>query len=55
MTGLNTELKAVGIEQDSGETERECLRDRVLLKMRDGMEHKFDHWRKYLWQMWEDN
>jgi hypothetical protein len=30
-------------------------RDRALLKMRDGVGNKFDHWRKYLWQMWEDN
>jgi hypothetical protein len=33
----------------------ECVRDRALLKMRDGMGNKFDRWRKYLWQMWEDN
>ncbi len=48
-------------EQDSGETkreterEKECVRDRPSLKMRDGMGNKYDHWRKYLWQMWEDN
>jgi hypothetical protein len=23
--------------------------------MRDGKGNKFDHWRKYLWQMWEIN
>ncbi len=34
---------------------REYVRDRVLLKTRDGVGNKFDHWRKYLWQMWEDN
>ena len=34
---------------------RECVRDRALLKMRDGVGDKFDHWRKYLWQMWADN
>jgi hypothetical protein len=34
---------------------RECVRDRALLKMRDGVGNKFDHWRKYLWQMREDN
>ncbi len=55
MTGLNTEPNIVGREQDSRETEGECLRDRVLLKTRDGVGNKFDHWRKYLWQMWEDN
>ncbi len=49
------EAKVVGREQDSRETERESVRDRVLLKMRDGVGYKFDHWRKYLWQMWEDN
>jgi hypothetical protein len=32
---------------------RESVRDRVLLKMRDGVGNKSDHWRKYLWQMWE--
>jgi hypothetical protein len=35
--------------------DRECVRDRALLKMRDGVGNQFDHWRKYLWQMWEDN
>jgi len=34
---------------------RECARERALLKMSNGMGYKFDHWRKYLWQMWEDN
>ncbi len=34
---------------------RECVRDRALLKMRDGVGNKFDCWRKYLWQMWKDN
>jgi hypothetical protein len=47
------ELKVVGREQDSRETERE--RERALLKMSDGVGNKFDHWRKYLWQMWDDN
>jgi len=57
MTGLNMEPKVVGREQDNGETERERERgrDRALLKMRDGRGNKFNHWRKYLWQMWEDN
>jgi hypothetical protein len=31
---------------------RENVRDRALLKTRDGVANKFDHWRKYLWQMW---
>jgi hypothetical protein len=35
--------------------ERECVRGRASLKMRYGAGNKFDHWRKYLWQMWEDN
>ncbi len=34
---------------------RVCVRDRALLTTRDGMGNKFDHCRKYLWQMWEDN
>ena len=37
------------------EREREWERDRALQKTRDGVGNKFDHWRKYLWQMWEDN
>ncbi len=45
MTGLNTEPKVVGREQDSRETkrEREGVRDRALLKTSDGMGNKFDH------------
>jgi hypothetical protein len=35
--------------------ERERQRDRASLKMRDGVGNKFDHWRKYLWQIWESN
>ena len=34
---------------------RQCVRDRALLKMRDGVGNKFDHCGKYLWQIWEDN
>jgi hypothetical protein len=51
------EPKVVGREQDSGETkrEREREKDRASLKTRYGVGNKFDHWRKYLWQMWEDN
>ncbi len=43
MTGLDTEPKVVGIEQDSRETERERERDRsrVLLKMGDGVGNEF--------------
>jgi hypothetical protein len=41
MTGLNMEPKVVGREQDSGETDRK--RDRVLLKMSDGVDNKFGH------------
>jgi len=37
------------------ERERERQRDRASLKMRDGVGNKFDHWRKYLWQIWESN
>jgi len=48
MTELKIEPKVVGREQDSGEIERECVRDRALLKTRDGMGNKFDFWRKYL-------
>ncbi len=48
MTGLNTEPKVEG--ERAGQR-----RDRALLKTRDGMGNKFDRWRKYLWQMWEDN
>jgi hypothetical protein len=46
MTGLNAEPKVVGREQDSGEAERG--RDRVSLKMGDGVGNKFDHKIKYL-------
>ncbi len=35
--------------------DRESVRDRAWLKMRDGASNKFDCWRKNLWQMWEDN
>jgi len=47
----------VGREQDSGETERdrECVRDSVLQKMRDGVGNKIDHSRKYVWPMWRLN
>jgi hypothetical protein len=27
----------------------------VLLEKSDGVSHKFDHWRKYLLQMYKDN
>jgi hypothetical protein len=37
------------------ERNRECVRDRVLLKTRDVIRNKFNHWRKYLWQIWEVN
>jgi hypothetical protein len=55
--------KVVGREKDSGETERErererewvCVRYRALLKMKHGVDNKFDHRSKYLWQMWEIN
>jgi hypothetical protein len=40
MTGLNTEPKVVGREQDRGKTARE--RDRASLKMSDGVSNKFD-------------
>ncbi len=46
-------------ESKTAERQRErvcvCVRDRALLETKDGMGNKFDHWRKYLWQMWEDN
>jgi hypothetical protein len=49
MTGLNTQWKVVGREQDSGETERVVgERGRVLLQMSDGVGNKIDGWRKYL-------
>jgi hypothetical protein len=49
MAGLNSQGKVVGIEQDSGETERERGEgDRVSLQMRDGVSNKIDCWRKYL-------
>jgi hypothetical protein len=49
------EPKVEGREQDSRETERECVRDRALLKTRNGVGNKFEFRRKYLWHMWEDN
>jgi hypothetical protein len=55
MTGFKYGTKSCGEREDSGETEKESVRDRLLLKMRDGVGNKFDHWRKYLWQMWEIN
>jgi hypothetical protein len=45
MTGLNTEPKVVGREQDGGETESVCERQ-SFAEMRDGVGNKFDHWRK---------
>jgi hypothetical protein len=30
-------------------------RCRAFMKMSDGIRNKFEHWRKYLWQMLEDN
>jgi hypothetical protein len=48
MTGLNTQRKVVGREQDSRETEREGGRGRVLLQMSDGVGNKICHCRKYL-------
>ncbi len=35
--------------------ERESVRDRTLLEMRDSVSNKIDFWSKYLWQMWEIN
>jgi hypothetical protein len=35
-------------EQDSGGTERECVRDSALLKVKDSDGHKMDSWRKHL-------
>ncbi len=45
MTGLNTQWKVVGREQDSGETEREREgeRGRVLLQMSNGVGNKIGH------------
>ncbi len=45
-----------GREQDSGETERECVckRDSVLLKVKDSVGHKRYRWRKHLvMDMWD--
>jgi len=42
-------------ERAGQQRDRESVRDRALLEMRDGVGNKFDHWRKYLWQMWEIN
>jgi hypothetical protein len=44
-----------GTKRQGGDRKRESVRDSALLKMRDGMGNKFDHRRKYLWQMWEVN
>ncbi len=38
-------------ERQRGKEEREG----AFMKMSDGVCNIFDHWRKYLWQMWEDN
>jgi hypothetical protein len=44
-----------GKEQDSVETERESVRDRALLEVRDSVVNKIDCKRKHLWQMCEIN
>jgi len=44
-TGLNTQQKVMGREQDSGERGE---RDRVLMQMSDGVGNKIGCWRKYL-------
>jgi hypothetical protein len=38
-----------------GETERESVRERALLEIRDSIGNKIDRWRKYLGQMCEIN
>jgi len=48
MTELNSQWKFVGRAQDSGETEREGGRERVLLRIGDGVGNKIGHYRKYL-------
>ncbi len=49
MTGHDWfQRKVVGREQDSGETEREGERGRVLLQMSDGVGNNIGRWRKYL-------
>jgi hypothetical protein len=56
MPGFKYEIKSCGERAGKWrDRKRECVRDRALLKMRHGIVNKFDCWRKYLWQMWEDN
>jgi hypothetical protein len=50
-TGLNTRQKIAGREQDSRDQERGRKSGRVMLQTSDGVGHKFDHWKKYLWWM----
>jgi len=42
-------------ERARQQRERERERCGLSLITRDGVGNKFDHWRKYLWQMREDN
>jgi hypothetical protein len=44
-----------GESKTERERERVCVGDSALLEMIDGVSNKIDHWRKYLWQMWEIN
>ncbi len=53
--GLYTESNGGESKIAERERERERERGRASLKMRDGVDNKFDHWRKYLWQIWEGN
>jgi hypothetical protein len=56
MPGFKYEIKSCGERAGQRrDRKRECVRDRELLKMRDGMGNEFDCRRKYLWQTWEDN
>ncbi len=56
MTGFKYGTKSCGERAGQRiDRKRESVKDRVLLKMRDGMGNKFDHWSKYLWQMLEIN
>ena len=42
-------MRLWGREQDSGETERVCVRGSALPKRRDGVGHKMSCWKENMW------
>jgi hypothetical protein len=48
MPGFYIKQSEWGKEQDSGETERECVRGSASLKVKDNVSHEMYSWRKHL-------